>query len=210
MKLSPESTKPLCKPMKKPVIAVDCDEVLLPLHEPLLMYHNKVYGTNFVHPDTQGRYYLEHFTGEPYDQVLVKLKTYVDTPAFIELQPIPGAIKAIKKLSKKYNLIVITARQDFMEEVTRRTLETHFGSSFDDIHFTAYKGGGKHATKLDLCQQHKVNYLIDDNAHTISEVAEAGINGILFGEYEWNRLPELPKGAIRCGDWESVLEYFDA
>lgn len=196
--------------MTKSLIAIDCDEVLLPLHEPFLKHHNETYGTAYAYPDPEGRYYLHQFIGEHHDVVTQKLKTYSNSPEFAKLAPLAGAIKTINHLITRFRFVGITARQDFMQEVTFATLSQNFGSAFEDIHFTPYNGKGEHSSKLQLCKELGSRFIIDDNLHTVTECAAGGMEAILFGEYHWNKTNTLPAHVTRCQDWTAVKDYFDA
>lgn len=196
--------------MKKPLIAIDCDEVLMPLHEPLMLHHNDTYGTDYAIPDPAGRYYLDQYTDEPHDVVMDKVRRFVGSPEFGGLEPIKDSVETINHLTNRYTLAVVTARQDFMQEITKETLRRYFGKSFESIHFTPYAGNGKHASKLEVCQELGANFIIDDTLLTVTSCAKAGLEAILFGEYHWNKSVHLPPGVSRCKDWAAVKEYFDA
>jgi hypothetical protein len=40
-------------------------------------------------------------------------------------------------------------------------------------------------------------------------VAEAGVDGLLFGNYPWNQSKELPSNVRRVANWAEVKEYFN-
>ena len=68
----------------------------------------------------------------------------------------------------------------------------------------------KPVKKVDMCKRLGAIALIDDSLSHVTECAEEGIEGVLFGDYPWNQADELPSGVTRCVDWPAVLEYFDA
>lgn len=199
--------------MSKPVIAVDIDEVLSPLHAPLLSHHNLAYGTNYVYPDPEGRYYLEQFTGEDSATAEVKLKAFVDDPSFPEVVvPLPGAVETIGHLKHDYSLVIVTARQLFYKDVTARFLQTHFPGVFADVHFIPHFAGAAlspAAAKVEIFRQAGAQFVIDDNLGTAAAAATAGMSAILFGDYHWNKVKTLPTGVVRCKNWAAVQEYFD-
>jgi 5'(3')-deoxyribonucleotidase len=190
----------------KPVIAVDIDEVLSPLHDLVFAHHNEVYGTNFPLHDTGGSYFIDKYTGEPYEVTMEKLKKFIDTEAFQNLEPLDGAVEAIKKVASKYDIIVITSRQDFYFEITHKWLEQHFPQTFKSVHFTEYGAADVKISKSDLCLKLGARYLIDDNLEFTLQAAAAGIKVLLFGDYPWNQANELPGGVIRVKDWNEVLQ----
>lgn len=196
--------------VKKPVIAVDVDEVLLPLHRHFLDHHNAVYGTDFVYPDPLGRYLLQEFTGEDGAVVIEKLQKFYASGETRHLQPLPGAVKAIKRLSKRYDLVIISNQQQFQGEYTKVVLREQFDEIFREVYFTASPiPGHRPELKSELCKRVGARYLIDDALKNALHCAAEGIEVILFGDYYWNRHESLPGGIARCRDWPAVLEYFD-
>jgi alkylated DNA nucleotide flippase Atl1/5'(3')-deoxyribonucleotidase len=197
--------------MKK-VVAIDIDEVLSAFHEPFLMHHNRTYGTAYTYPDTENRYYLEEFTGEPSEIVEKKIHEFVQTPVMQDAEPLPGAQAALDHLRQLgYELVVITARPPMYKPVTDRFMERHFPDVFQGVHAIPHFVGSAltpAAGKLALCQQLGAQYLIDDNLGTATVVADAGMQAIVFGEYHWNQAEILPKGVVRCKDWNAVKELF--
>jgi FMN phosphatase YigB (HAD superfamily) len=198
--------------MKK-LIAVDIDEVLSPFHELFLAHHNATYGTSYEYPDAQNRYFLEEFTGESSDIVEAKLHDFVNSSTFQNNQPLPAAVESIAKLKDLgYEFVVITARPPFYKQTTHDFMAHHFPDIFLGVHTIPHYAGSAltpAAGKLALCQELGAEYLVDDNLVTVATVAEAGMHGIVFGEYHWNRAELLPSGVTRCKDWAAVLEYFD-
>lgn len=196
--------------MKKQTIAVDIDEVLSPLHKLVFAHHNDVYGTNYPLDSPEGKYFLSDYTGDPYDVTMDKLNKFIKTEAFQNVKPLRDAISTIQYLKSKYNLIVVTARQDFYYDMTHKWLEQAFPATFSSVHFTDYAGGTLlKIPKSKACIDNGAEYLIDDNLGNAFECAEAGINVLLFGDYPWNKTKELPAGIVRVRDWRAVKEYFD-
>jgi hypothetical protein len=84
-----------------------------------------------------------------------------------------------------------------------------------DIHYVGIWGSGAHIlnklrqTKAELCRELDIDYLIDDQLKHCIGVAEIGIRALLFGDYSWNQVNQLPKMVTRVKDWAAVLEYFN-
>ncbi|HSX15228.1 MAG TPA: hypothetical protein VLF40_00370 [Candidatus Saccharimonadales bacterium] len=196
--------------MSKQTIAVDIDEVLSPLHDVVLTHHNQVYGTDFPVDDTEARYFLSDYTHDSDDVIKAKLMHFVDSEAFKNIKPFDEAIKILTQLSEHFDIIVITARQDFYEAATKAWLQQHFPDVFRSIHFTDYSVGTVlKIPKAQVCKDNGASYIIDDSLKTIRDCAEAGLGAILFGDYPWNQADELPSGVTRCKDWPAVLEFFE-
>lgn len=196
-------------PASKPVIAVDIDEVLTPHFQSLIDWYNKKYKTKLTlahnHP-TDPRPWGT-------DDIHVAIKRvhgFFDTPDFLNSQPYEEAVEALSKLSQKYNLVVITARDTIIEKVTREWLDEHFTELIDEAHFTArFSLEGKSQTKTSVGLAINAQYLIDDALDHCEDAARTGIAALLFGDYPWNQADELPKGVTRVKNWQEVLEFFE-
>lgn len=196
--------------MAKPIIAIDIDEVLSPLHDLFFAHHNEVYGTNYPIRDPAGGYYLHEYTDEPKSQILEKIKKFIETEAFRNVEPLEDAVEVLSRLKKRFKLVIITSRQDFYHEVTHAWLGQHFPSVFDEIQFTEYiQGEGSVIPKSEICQQLGAQFMVEDNLETASKCAEAGITTLLFGDYPWNRVEVMPKNMVRTNSWLAIEEYFD-
>jgi len=195
--------------MSKPVIAVDIDEVLSPLRDVVLAHHNEEYGTNFPVGGPEAHYFLSDYTGDSDEVIKAKLSRFVDSEAFRNIKPLEQAVEVLGKLEQRFEIIVVTARQDFYYDVTQEWLKRHFPGVFKSAHFTDYSVGTElKIPKSQVCRENGASYLVDDSLKNTAEVAAAGLDAILFGDYPWNQADELPDGVTRCKDWPAVLEYF--
>ena len=50
--------------------------------------------------------------------------------------------------------------------------------------------------------------MIDDQPKHCLSAAECGVEALLFGNYRWNQLADLPDRVTRVQDWEEVERYF--
>jgi hypothetical protein len=48
--------------------------------------------------------------------------------------------------------------------------------------------------------------MVDDGLRNCLRATEAGIRALLFGDYPWNQIDEMPPGMKRVMDWDAVLE----
>jgi 5'(3')-deoxyribonucleotidase len=194
--------------MAKPIIAVDIDDVLVPHFQDLIDWYNKKYGTHLTLAHNQ--------KGDPkpwgvktVEEAIKRVQGFFETPEFANPAPFKEAVAALKKLSQRYTLVVVTARDTLTEKITRDWLDKHFAKIFKEAHFTArYNLEGKARSKADVCQAVGAKYLIDDTPRNIIEAAEAGINCLLFGDYPWSKSMSLPANVIEVRNWDEVLEYF--
>jgi uncharacterized HAD superfamily protein len=198
------------KTANKPIIAVDIDEVLMPHFQDLADWYNKNYGTKLTlannHPKN-----TEGWGTDSFEEAVRRVQKFLVSDTFKKSKPFEEAKDAIRQLAQKYKLVVITSRDDLVRETTHRWLTTHFENLFEETHFTAMyslKGGARH--KADIAKEMGVDYLIDDSLEHIEKAIEAGITGLLFGDYPWQRKELIPTRAVRVKNWQEVLEYFDA
>ena len=196
-------------PANKPIIAVDIDEVLVPHFQGLIDWYNDEYGTELTlkhnHPNDPRPW------GTPdYGEAVRRVRKYFETPGFLDTRPFREAAGALKKLGLSYRLLVVTGRDTIIERVTRQWLDRHFKDLIEDAHFSArYSLEGKVRDKASVIVSTGADYLIDDDLSECEAAAKAGIRCLLFGEYPWNKVAELPAGITRVKNWQEVLEYFD-
>jgi uncharacterized HAD superfamily protein len=197
-------------PVNKPIIAVDIDDVLVPHVEDLISWHNKEYGTkmDLVHYHSKNP---KDWGSETIEEAIKRVQRFFTTREFLEAQPINEAAEVLKKLSENFRLIVITARDNIIEDATRSWLDKHFPEIFHETHFTArFNLGNQNRSKSAVALAADAKFLIDDTLENALGAAAEGIEVLLFGNYPWNQMEKLPKGMVRVKDWQEVLEYFDA
>jgi uncharacterized HAD superfamily protein len=193
----------------KGVIAVYIDEVLTPHFQYLMDWYNREYGTKLTlannHPKT-----TEGWGTDKIEEAIKRVQRFFDTDEFKESKPFEEAIASVKQLSRSYEMVIITSRDTIIEHLTRGWLDRHFPELFKEAHFTAmFSLEGKNRSKAEVAKNLGVRYLIDDSLEHIEAASEAGINGLLFGDYPWNQTDKLPNGVVRVKNWKEVLEYFD-
>jgi uncharacterized HAD superfamily protein len=187
--------------MKKPIISVDIDDVLVPHVEDLISWHNKEYGTkmDLVHYHSKNP---KDWGSKTIEEAIKRVQRFFTTPDFLDAKPMEDAASALSSLSENYTLIVITSRDNIIEDVTNNWLSRHFPEIFKEAHFTArFNLEGKSGKKSAVALNAKAEYLIDDTLENALDAAEAGIKVLLFGDYPWNQLKELPGGVTRVKDW---------
>lgn len=137
---------------------------------------------------------------------------YFKTDYFRDIPVVPGAKEGVAALKAKgFRLVIVTSRQLVIKEATHKWLQLNFPEgTFDEVAFGNHWGkNGTKTSKLDLCKDLGASILVDDTYNYIKEVSEAGLHGILFNldnSYPWNKTDELPRGATRASDWNSVVE----
>ena len=194
--------------MTKERLAIDVDEVLFPMLESFLDHHNPTYGTSHVFEDFFS-YDWEHVLGIPQEETVRRVYEYLDRDHSL-IEAVEGSQEAAAALSKAYELVVVTARHPQFESSTRSWLITRFEELFKEVICIGYAPiMEKPLTKAEVCRDLGAVALIDDSLVHTSHCSEAGIEGVLFGDYPWNQATELPIGVTRCVDWQAVAEHFN-
>lgn len=200
--------------MKKPLIAIDVDDVLAVEREGIRAFINNTYGLDLTIDDysVPGPYwgYWEHVwrvdeaTGKEW------YAAYLDSEAQAYHAVSEGAIDTLTALSDRYRFAVVTSRKDQTLDVTHRWLEQHFPNVFEQVEFVTLWDKDRKVTKAQICEHLGADFLIDDNIEHCTIAAEAGLRPLLFGEYGWNGATDLHSGIQRVFNWQQVLEYFNA
>lgn len=193
----------------KKIIAVDIDDVIFPMVADLIGYLDRQHGVTLSQEDFV-KYNLEEiWEGDPAEAARL-LESYKGQTG-IEVVPVEGAAEALAKLAKRYDIIIMTARDASVGPKTKAWLSHHFPELFKQVHLVGNKNDspGNWRPKAEVCKELGVYCLIDDSLKHVLETHAAGIKTILFGDYPWNRADDLPAGVTRLKDWQEVLEYFD-
>ncbi|KAG8376286.1 hypothetical protein BUALT_Bualt09G0047400 [Buddleja alternifolia] len=195
---------------EKVMIAVDVDEVL----------------GNFISALNQfvaDRYSLNHSISEYHvyeffkiwncsrDEADIRVHEFFKTPYFKKgIYPIPGARKALQKLSKHCNLSIVTSRQNAIKDHTIEWIEKHYPGLFQEIHFgNHFALDGPSRPKSDICKSLGAKVLIDDNPRYAVECAKVGIKVLLFdyeNSYPWCKTDYICQHPLvtKVHNWEEV------
>lgn len=199
--------------MSKPIIAIDVDDVLTRGVESLRLEVNRRLGTNL-----QSEHY--RISGEYrtyFDQVwqsnglagrisMARLSPQMEVDQS-HILPAKDAAKVLRKLKERYELVVVTAREQPWKQATLVWLDQHYSGIFTRTIFSGDSPDALHKSKGQICREIGAAWLIDDNTAHAETAIEAGVSVVLFGEYGWQQT--LPHGVAHCKDWVAVLEYFD-
>jgi 5'(3')-deoxyribonucleotidase len=196
--------------MKRLVIAIDCDDVLISTAQNTVNDYNDKFGTSLKLVDFYGGATMATWGTDDYDVAVARVNDYISSDIFAKLKPYPDAIVAIRQLAKNHELHLVTGRSDFLEPVTARMLATYFPNCFQSIEHTNFiimsTSTAKKRTKGEVCMNLKADILIDDHIAHGENVIAAGLKEmIVFGNYPWNQNNALPKGMVRCVNWDETV-----
>lgn len=199
------------------VIAIDIDDVLSASAEGFAVYSNKRWGHTLTTDDYQEEW--AKVWGIPLSETLTRAAEFHGSGVVGDYRHFEDALPVLKKLTKNYNLILVTSRRKVLQAETSSWLERYFKGIFKDVHYVGMWDQQRHlvddvqtsirATKTQICKEIGASYLIDDQLKHCLDAANAGMTALLFGNYRWNRRDVLPARVIRAGNWQAVEEYFD-
>ena len=125
------------------------------------------------------------------------------------VRPIEHSVEAIQCLAEHHRLMIVTGRNSGYMDITMDWMQRHYGDVFAGIVMTGQTGLAIPIdSKLEACRENEIDALVDDSREWVLEVAEAGLVGVLYGDYPWNQGP-LDFGARRFTDWLDIADYFD-
>jgi uncharacterized HAD superfamily protein len=199
--------------MKKPIIAVDIDDVLAAEAEFVVAYTNEHWGGDYTLQDYTESWNL--FWGVDVDEVERRAEILHRPGIVSRYRVIPGSRELLEQLKEKYELIVVTSRRKRVEQETQHWLDEHFPGIFSKLILTGFwddpNVGGRHLlSKGSLLNDHRVAYVIDDQQKHCVSAVEHGIKAILYGDLSDNQHTAVREGMVHCKDWSEVAEYFGA
>ena len=125
----------------------------------------------------------------------------------LSIAPIDGAAQAVGQLKDRFQLAVISARDQSAASVTQDWIDKYFPNNFDDVILGVGNpiADSQPMAKADVCKQVGADLLIDDQLAHATNVAAAGIDVLLFGDSPSNQAESLPPEIQRVEDWTDVL-----
>ena len=197
--------------MTKPTIAVDIDEVLFPFVREFALHHNEKYQTELLPIHFTSYRFEEIIEGIDQLEALKRVKEFTGVQ-HESIKPVKDAEEGIKRLGKKFDIVLITARHPDYYDNTRQWLERHFPGAFKELVMIGYEHDKTVTprTKAQVCREINAVALVDDSPQYIVQAVESGIEGILFGDYTWNQLDVLPSGVVRVEGWIELAEHLGA
>lgn len=198
--------------MKKPTIALDIDDVLADYAAGFVKFSNNQWGTNLTVED-----YDEHWADVwkvEVEEVRCRADIIHSERLVRDLTHKSEARPVLDRLSKRYNLVVVTARRIQNKADTLAWLQLYYPMLSEEVvtfagFYDSIDDSSVLKTKGDIIASLGATYMIDDQPkHCISAI-EHGIQPLMFGDYTWNRAANLPAEVIRVADWNDVEKYFD-
>lgn len=187
-------------------IAVDMDEIIAGFLDAFIIYQNETHNTAFKKSDFFS-YEFWRVTGDAKEEDIKKVYNFIDSPYFDNIEPITGAIEALKRIKdQQHSLYIITSRPDDFSHKTKIWLEKYLPNIFEKvIHSNAYFKNKKARKKSEICDELGVDIMIEDNLDYAIECLKPNRKIILF-KYPWNEEREHPKEINTVAGWDEALE----
>lgn len=184
-------------------IAIDIDEVLADTLETFLGYHNNRYNTSFK-KDQFHTYNWWEIMGISVSDVLESFYDFMKSDYGAKIAPIEGAGEAVKFLSEKHDISLITGRPKDISEETHNWLDKNFGKYFDEVHFADNFINPVDFTKGDLCKQIGATVMIEDIPRYALSCARADVDVLLI-DCPWNQELKESDKIKRVFSWKDVV-----
>lgn len=208
--------------MAKPLIALDLDDTLYEHFSLLVNWHNATYGSRLTLADNHPfsprhwgtpalqRQTLARWNAPSVPVAAQRVRAFFDTPQFKNAAPFKGAQSVLDDLAQTHTIVVVTARDLFLEDFTRTWLRQKFGGVISDVVLTArYNLDGHSKDKLDVLLRRGATCVIDDDLELCLRATKAGIAAIVFGDYPWNQ--DKGNSSIRrAKNWDDVRKYIQS
>lgn len=184
--------------MRKLVIAVDCDDVLVHTTEYIVTTYNTRYGTQVAMKNA-------HLSGNAdweaeRDEVLKRIHDIQRSEACARIAPLELTKKVVKRLAKRHELHLVSARSEEILDITEKMLEEHFPACFTTIQHV-----GTERSKGEVCEYLSADVMIDDNAKHLVSAGEAGVRLLIqYGTYPWQNDEEWVENSRHCDDWADI------
>jgi len=121
----------------------------------------------------------------------------------LRAEEVSGALDALRLLSEKATLHVVTARPEFRVPFAQEWLELN--SALDCIEAFHSSVG---TTKAAICAEINASVLIDDDVRHLTESENPDLIRILLQDGRTDRPDHGPK-VVFCNSWEKILEQID-
>jgi 5'(3')-deoxyribonucleotidase len=197
---------------EKPILATDIDDVLSASAEGFIRFSNLRWGTALTVED-----YTEDWAamwGINSDEVTRRATEIYAKDVFSKYAYIAESLPVLTRLQEAFDIIAITSRRRESLQSTNTWLEKYQPGILRSVHFAGiYDKESKTAaeqvamTKADVLRELRPEILIDDQIKHCLGALAVGVTPILFGDYPWNRVGDLPSEIIRCRSWGEVSEY---
>jgi len=182
-------------------IGFDLDEVLAPLLEHHCKFLSRKYHKRINLQEFYSYNFWEHY-GVSKDQAVADFFEFYESSFLKDIRPFRGAREELEQLAKIDSMHIITARQNYLEQVTREFIKTYFDGLFKKIDFGNHFGKeGKSYSKRELCFKNNIWVLVEDDPKHVIPVSKDV--PVVVPDKPWNRLLS-GRNIIRAYNWRDI------
>ena len=171
-------------------IAVDLDEVIVPMLTPMSIFANKKISR------AKNYNYSELLDISP-DASKQLVHNYYESGMFMSQEPLDNCKEILTEIKNQgHDIHIVTGRQNYAKDKTFEWLDKKLPNIIDDVHFTnSFSLDDKpYIPKEDICNDIKADYMLDDIPSTLYDIkSNSSTIPLLFGNYSWNNNNKLFK-----------------
>jgi len=190
-------------------IGIDIDNTIAPTFNTIINFMNKKYTVKKKrsHSKDPSAFDLYHTDFNLFYKDWVE---FLNSDKHHDMKPINGSVRVIKKLNKKHQIYIITARNSKHRKNTVLWIEKNYKEKFEEIHFIDYNHEDytkPFFTKGDIVKRLGIDVVIEDNLNEIRDIAKKNPKTKLFlfdknNQYTWNKERPLPKNTMKIESWK--------
>lgn len=194
--------------MKKRVIALDIDDVLINFNESLRKFHNARYGTSYERIDIVS-FELSGLWKCTRSEMVRRVMEHYHSKEHEAIEVIDGVPDVLLRYKKKFTYVCITARPESVRAHTLPILERYFPKLIKSAHFLGHlELGSAHCkSKAEVCHEIGAMLLVEDSLHNAEVAAHAGVRVLLI-DTPWNQQAQLHPFITRVARWAEIDSIF--
>ena len=183
-------------------IGIDFDDVINEFTDSLMDFYHKKYGKKVIRDEIR-KWDWGLYWGIDREEATKRVDEFHATHNIEDLKPLEDAIKSLKSLIKKYELIIITGRPVRFKWKVQSWLKNKINRDLKIINAGEWhKGQG--ASKMEICKELNIQILLEDAPNTALDCAKNGIKVILFNK-PWNHEVKH-KFILRVENWKEAMK----
>ena len=185
------------------IIGVDLDDTLASCIRYFLDFYNDKHNTGFA-VDDMNVYGMWDVFGCSKESVMDDIAEFYSHPAFDNLTPIEGSVRAVQRLTQEHDIYVITARPSYLEDKIRNRIESNYGACFKDIILTDQVFEKDNARKKsEICNDVGAKLMIDDSVNHAYDCVSEDIDVFLM-DMPWNQNYKADDKIIKVYSWDDI------
>lgn len=187
--------------MYKKAIGIDIDGVIGDSDRIFRKHLNSFFHLKLKRSDIK-EFYYEKVLGLSEEEIMPFWRHFNENRLWLEIPLIRNARTSIDYLKSKYAIILITARNEKLRDVTVEWLTAN-AVPYDEL--TMLSGSESKITKI-LQNNIRLNALVEDKLENAYHFAEEGVKVFLF-DYPWNRSGSARENIVRVRSWKEITGF---